>query len=248
MLGLEEEQRLETLSLHWNRCLLESNQLMQISENLGFDKKIINEFQLGYAHGFGDLSQQELEENGIIKNGANPMRGRLTIPLRGSTKQILGFQGRVLDLPGQSTSDHIAKYILTYNCQHFNRENYVFDSYNYGFIGTQVILTEGIKDAMKASLLGYRGLAILGSRVSKSQLEYLNKVFSSASKIFIAMDDDAAGERCVVEILNNFYRSYYGKISVIDHYCGYKDLAEYLENEDNASIAGLLLTSKPLDI
>lgn len=87
-----------------------------------------------------------------------------------------------------------------------SQKNQLF-GYDNVEVGSQVILTEGLREVMKLTQLGYNALSIGGAKMSGEQVQLLAEL--NPSKVGLMFDGDKAGESCqkeTFEKLKEFFR------------------------------------------
>lgn len=134
------------------------------AEALGFTPQLVSTFQLG-------IFQYHNVAESLFGNYPAPYLDRLTLPLRDDAGQVVAYQCRSLD--GREP-----KYLNSLNTDKFTKSDYLFDSQNYQlpYRHRELMIVEGVKDAMVTALAGYRSLSTLGASVSQSQVFKLMKV------------------------------------------------------------------------
>ena len=151
-------------------------------------------YEYFFHRGFTIQSMKDFEV------GRDLVQRTITIPLRNEYGEFIGDIGRKID-----RVPHNARY-LVYN---FKKSDTLFPLNKYVSHNKQVILVEGILDAMYMHQLGYTNcLAILGDNLSKFQKEWL---LMYATSIISMLDNDERGKEAAKRIREEFkYKIMYG--------------------------------------
>jgi len=174
--------------------------------NRGIQKKIIEEFKIGYAPDKRSFLEQfivqkkgfldgELEASGLVfKTEDNQLidrfRDRIMFPLLDHRGNIVGFSGRLL-----RPRKDVGKYINTPETLIYHKSQLLF-----GLVqakeairqSKQVIVVEGEFDMISPYQAGIKNIvAIKGSALTEEQVRLLHRF---AEEILLALDEDTAGD------------------------------------------------------
>lgn len=198
--------------IYWESPLAESAR--KYLKQRGLDKKIINQFQLGYAPDKWDTllnfllkrgyQEKNIEAAGLIvkkQSGAgnqnsgyyDRFRNRIIFPIADLHDQIIGFTGRIL--PGAKDEDKIAKYINTPETLIYNKSRVLY-GLNKAKIEArkqdQMILVEGNMDVLACHQAGFENVVCTsGTALTQDQIKILQRY---TENIVLAFDIDLAGQ------------------------------------------------------
>lgn len=166
----------------------------------GFDKKVIQDFGIGYAPDSGDalvkflnrkgFSAKELSLAGLVNRfGGDLFRGRMTVPLMDSSGQVIGFTGRII------TDDPSApKYLNTPQTLLYDKSRHVFGlSQAKESIrkSDYSVIVEGNLDVVSSHQAGVTNVvATAGTAMTEHHLKALSRL---SGDIRLAFDSDKAG-------------------------------------------------------
>ena len=164
------------------------------------NKKIVQEFRIGYAPDSGDAltrflakkgySTQELKDAGLTNRfGGDLYRGRMMVPLMDSTGQVIGFTGRIIaDIPGAP------KYLNTPQTLLYDKSRHVFGlSQAKDAIRTNdyAVIVEGNLDVVSSHQVDIQAVvATAGTAMTEHHLRALSRL---TSNVRLAFDGDKAG-------------------------------------------------------
>lgn len=173
----------------------------------GYDREVVDRFQLGFAPAGWDVLSRRLHERGfaervILEAGLakrnregrlyDHIRGRLIFPIRNVSGALVGFGGRAL-------GDEQPKYLNTPETPLYKKSDllYGLDLARAGISRSgRAVVVEGYTDVIAFHQAEYpAAVATCGTALGKSHLELLGRF---ASTIVLAFDADAAGERAAV--------------------------------------------------
>ena len=141
---------------------------------------------------FGDVPDEELDERALRRESVDHFDirwddGDFIIPIKDVRGKLQGWQRRRKPRPKNYPKD-------------VSKSQYLFGAYE--FEGDRAILVESPLDVVRLHSEGYSGaVSSFGSWVSLAQKRALE---SKASKILIAMDDDEAGHKSTIELVERF--------------------------------------------
>ncbi len=173
----------------------------------GYDREVVERFQLGFAPAGWDVLSRRLHERGfaervILEAGLakrnregrlyDHIRGRLIFPIRNVSGALVGFGGRAL-------GDEQPKYLNTPETPLYKKSDllYGLDLARAGISRSgRAVVVEGYTDVIAFHQADYpAAVAACGTALGKSHLELLGRF---ASTIVLAFDADSAGERAAV--------------------------------------------------
>jgi len=198
--------------VYWESPLAESAR--KYLKQRGLDKKIINQFQLGYAPDKWDTllkfllkrgyQEKNIEAAGLIvkkQSGINNQglgyydrfRNRILFPIADLHDQIIGFTSRVL--PGAKDEDKVAKYINTPETLIYNKSRVLY-GLNKAKIEArkqdQIVLVEGNMDVLACYQAGFENVVCTsGTALTQYQIKILQRY---TENIILAFDIDLAGQ------------------------------------------------------
>ncbi len=189
----------------------------------GFTEETIKERRIGYAPGDHGLfrylpekgfTREEISLSGVADGG----RDYFAAPSDSGIEGFITFPnldgGLVLDIQGRAFPGGKPKYK---NLPGALRRPYNFRAAS----APEVIIAEGIPDAISAIQMGHAAVGIYG--VNGFRAEWV-ELFSRARQIFVCMDSDDAGNKKAIEIARLF-----GKRARIVQLQGVKDVNELLQ-------------------
>lgn len=163
-------------------------------------KKIVQEFQIGYAPNSGralvnylrkkGFNDKELHDGGVLtRYGGDLFRGRMTVPLMDASGQVIGFTGRIIDdIP------NAPKYLNTPQTLLYDKGRHVFGlSQAKQAIRQQerAVIVEGNLDVISSHQVGVRYVvATAGTAMTEYHLRALKRL---TGDVRLAFDGDKAG-------------------------------------------------------
>lgn len=208
----------------------------------------VEQWQIGYAPGNnalfhyldslpgadGDFARQTAKEIGIIrfneeKNSIyDQFRERVMFPIHDHSGQIRGYSARTV-------TDHVAKYINSFDSFIFNKGSILF---GFGFgknairQSDQVILVEGNIDVITMHQYGFQQtVGTMGTALSEQSVRLLTNM---TKNVFLALDSDNAGKKAMARINADFLG-----VNVLPKYLTFephKDPDEFLLKEGRLAL------------
>jgi len=198
--------------VYWESSLAEPAR--KYLEQRGLDKKIINQFQLGYAPDKWDTllkfllkrgyQEKDIEAAGLIvkkQSGASNQgsgyydrfRNRIIFSIADLHDQVIGFTSRIL--PGAKDEDKAAKYINTPETLIYNKSRVLY-GLNKAKVEIrkqdQLILVEGNMDVLACHQAGFENVVCTsGTALTQDQIKILERY---TENIILAFDIDLAGQ------------------------------------------------------
>lgn len=173
----------------------------------GYDRGVVERFQLGFAPAEWDVLSRRLHERGfaervILEAGLakrnrdgrlyDHIRGRLVFPVRNVSGALVGFGGRAL-------GDENPKYLNTPETPLYKKSDLL---YGLDLARAEIsrsgraVVVEGYTDVIAFHQAEYpAAVATCGTALGRGHLELLGRF---ASAIVLAFDADSAGERAAV--------------------------------------------------
>lgn len=162
-------------------------------------------YLLGRGFSEGSLQQYEI--------GYDLQKAKIVIPVRDHAARLVGLTYR---LDFDNDRSQTAKYWH----DNFNKS---FHLYGYHFWTARKLrrfyLVEGQLDAVRLYQLGYAAAAIMGSEISKEQVDVL-KATCQASQIVLAFDNDEAGYKARKDAIQKLTKTRFAKTLGILKYPG----------------------------
>ena len=200
-------------------------------EKRGFTADTARQFEFGYApnnvielkkHLFDKgFSEEQLVGSGLFVNRASGIEpiyyGRLMIPLKDKTGNIVGFAGRAQSEYEKSkyittTAVFAKKRKLVYGLDYIRKRDHVYS----------VLITEGNLDVPKL-IQNYENfvnpVSVMGASITKQHIKEIVSVLPDVNKIVLALDGDVAGRGAMDKFIEKVFTAddfYYKKF--IDFY------------------------------
>lgn len=201
------------------------------------NKKIVQDFRIGYAPDGGDaltkflikrgFSPEELKDSGLTNRfGGDLFRGRMMVPLMDGVGQVIGFTGRIIvDEPSAP------KYLNTPQTLLYDKGRHVFGlsqakeairKYNYA------VIVEGNLDVVSSHQVDVlQVVATAGTALTENQLRTLGRL---TPNIRLAFDADKAG-LAATERAIPIAQSIGVNLSIVDLPAGVKDPDELIQTD-----------------
>lgn len=191
---------LENIAQFYERQLPHHSSAQQYFKQRGLSAETTQFWRLGYApEGWQHLEQafpydiEGLKQLGLIRTSDKGrdfdlLRDRVIFPIRDAKGRVVGFGGRALN-------DEIKpKYINSPDSEVFHKNQLLYGLYEGRKQKAQDwLMVEGYMDVIALQQYGiYGAVATLGTA---SNTEHLNVLFKQNSRITIAFDGDAAGQK-----------------------------------------------------
>jgi DNA primase len=171
-----------------------------IFKSRGLDKRVVEDFRIGYAPDTGTaltaaltkrgFTKQELADAGLTNRfGSDMFRGRMMVPLMDGSGQVIGFTGRILqNIP------NAPKYLNTPQTLLYDKGRHIFGlSQAKEAIRTKgyVVVVEGNLDVVSSHQAGVRQtVATAGTAMTENHLRALKRL---TADVRLAYDGDKAG-------------------------------------------------------
>lgn len=156
--------------------------------------------------------------------------GRYIIPIRDLMGNIIAMVGWYDDYKRYITTPSMlfSKRLCFFGMENINRRD-------------EIILVEGIFDAISVRTMGYRCLATMGIDVSREKAELLRSV---ARRVVSIPDNDSQGRRVVIndkwKVGNNTYLQWSGKYSIDEIDYNIKDIDLMLKIYEKSSVKEMI--------
>lgn len=191
---------LENVAQFYEKQLPNSNKAQQYFKQRGLSAETIQFWRLGYApEDWQHLEKafpydiEGLKQVGLIRSSDSGrdfdlLRERVIFPIRDHKGRVVGFGGRALN-------DEIKpKYINSPDSEIFHKNQLLYGLYEGRKLKAKDwLMVEGYMDVIALQQYGvYGAVATLGTA---SNADHLNTLFKQNSRITIAFDGDAAGQK-----------------------------------------------------
>ena len=140
------------------------------------------------------FSETEIKDSGLLTKGFGEDY-QLTLLWRDQAGRAIGVVGRALLAEEELKAKNISKYKYSYGLQK-----------DQGLIGfssvrgsSQVILVEGVLDALYLNYRGFKSVAVGGTSLSDTQIKALENV--GVKELLLSMDRDNAGQTATEKII-----------------------------------------------
>ncbi|MCA9334648.1 DNA primase [Candidatus Saccharibacteria bacterium] len=191
----------ELAAAYYQQSLLRNEHAQQyIFKRRGLNKKVVQDFKIGYAPDSGEaltgflkkkgFSPQEIKDAGLTNRfGGDLFRGRMMIPLMDSTGVVIGFTGRII-----SDDPSAPKYLNTPQTLLYDKSRHVF-----GFSQAKesmrkadyAVVVEGNLDVVSSHQAGVCPVvATAGTAMTEHHLRAISRL---TSNVRLAFDGDKAG-------------------------------------------------------
>jgi len=175
--------------------------LRYVLEERGYSKKIVSEFEIGYAPTTGKalntflkkrgFSDKQMRDSGLLasRSGSNVdmFRGRIVLPLKDPQGRVVGFTGRIL-------GDGQPKYFNTPQTLVYDKSGNVFGLSQAKEAIRQEkfsVVVEGNLDVVAAHMAGTKNVvAVAGTAMTRRHLTQLSRL---SEDVRLAFDNDEAG-------------------------------------------------------
>lgn len=190
--------------------LINNEKPLRYLENRNINKKVLNQFGLGYAKNSWDsiykhlkgkgYNEEYIEKAGLIGRRKDntgyydKFRNRLMFPIIDTKGRIIGFGGRVLD-------NSMPKYVNSQDTLVFTKGN---NLYGLNLVKKysdrkRIILVEGYMDVISLFNNGINySVASLGTAFTQNQAKLLKRY---GKEVYICYDSDKAGTNATVRVL-----------------------------------------------
>ena len=198
---------LENIAQFYERQLPNSQKAQHYFKQRGLSAQTIEFWRLGYApEDWQHLEKafpqdiEGLKQLGLIRSSDSGrdfdlLRDRVIFPIRDAKGRVVGFGGRALN-------DEIKpKYINSPDSELFHKNQLLYGLYEGRKLKAQDwLMVEGYMDVIALQQYGiYGAVATLGTA---SNADHLNTLFKQNSRITIAFDGDAAGQKAARRTLD----------------------------------------------
>ena len=200
-----------------------SNKSMEYLMNRGLTEEVIKELNLGCAEKGQLLKISEKDEllskDNLIKLGYlrfndkgelyETFQDRVMIPICDEKNNIVSFCGRTMEV------DVKPKYLHTIETPIFQKKELLYNYNNSKVLAynNELILVEGYMDVIGAKLKGFDNVsALMGVFLSAEQL---NLIRMNRSSITLALDNDDAGKKAMLNIISELIKKNI-QINVLD--------------------------------
>lgn len=186
---------------YYQKSLLSNRHAQEyIFQKRGLDKKVVQNFRIGYAPDSGDalvsflvkkgFKNQELKDAGLTNRfGGDLFRGRMMIPLMDGSGQVIGFVGRII-----ADDPSAPKYLNTPQTLLYDKSRHVFglsQAKEAVRKSDKAVIVEGNLDVVSSHQAGIdMVVATAGTALTEHHLKALERL---TPNIRLAFDGDKAG-------------------------------------------------------
>jgi len=203
-LAARKKRQIEANTLaarYYQQCLLRNRHAMEyVFKQRGFSKRVVQDFQLGYAPDTGNaltntllkrgFSKKEIADAGLVNRfGGDMFRGRMMVPLMDPAGQVIGFTGRIIgDVP------NAPKYLNTPQTLVYDKSRHIFalSQAKEAIRKTEyVVMVEGNLDVVSSHQAGVKQVvATAGTAMTEAHLKAIKRL---TGDVRLAYDGDQAG-------------------------------------------------------
>ncbi len=201
---------------YFKQCLEKNDMAKQYLASRGFDREMIDKFDVGYASESWDSLKNFLDKNQSINDGLelglltksnekvyDRFRNRIMFPIKNTTGKTIAFGGRTLD------KEEKAKYINSPESKLFYKSSELyglFESAKEINKLNNVIIVEGYTDVISLHNSNFQNtVASLGTAFTKLHLQKLKRY---SKNITFCFDGDKAGHEAAWKALQNCLEGY----------------------------------------
>ena len=201
---------------YFKKCLEKSEIAKQYLLSRGFDEKMIDKFDIGYASESWDSLKNFLDSSRSINDGLelglliksngkiyDRFRNRIMFPIKNTAGKTIAFGGRALD------KDEKAKYINSPESKLFYKSSELYGLYESAKQINKlnnVIIVEGYTDVISLHNNNFQNsVASLGTAFTKLHLQKLKRY---SKNITFCFDGDKAGHEAAWKALQNCLEGY----------------------------------------
>ena len=203
-LAARKKRQIEANTLaarYYQQCLLRSQATMEyVFKTRGLNKRVVQDFMIGYAPDSGSALTNTLLKRGFTKKemleaglanryGGDMFRGRMMVPLMDGAGQVIGFTGRILsDVP------NAPKYLNTPQTLVYDKSRHIFAlSQAKEAIRKEgyAVMVEGNLDVVSSHQAGVKQtVATAGTAMTEHHLRAIKRL---TGDVRLAYDGDKAG-------------------------------------------------------
>ena len=201
---------------YFKKCLEKSEIAKQYLLSRGFDEKMIDKFDIGYASESWDSLKNFLDKSRSVNDGLelglliksngkiyDRFRNRIMFPIKNTAGKTIAFGGRALD------KDEKAKYINSPESKLFYKSSELYGLYESAKQINKlnnVIIVEGYTDVISLHNNNFQNsVASLGTAFTKLHLQKLKRY---SKNITFCFDGDKAGHEAAWKALQNCLEGY----------------------------------------
>lgn len=203
-LAARKKRALEANALaarYYQQCLLRNQHAVEyVFRQRGLDKRVVRDFQIGYAPDSGTALVNMLQKRGFNKKeiadaglanryGGDMFRGRMTIPLMDASGQVIGFTGRIIgEVPNAPKYLNTSQTILYDKGRHIFALSQAKEAIRKSEF---VVMVEGNVDVISSHQAGVRQVvATAGTAMTEHHLRAIKRL---TGDVRLAYDGDKAG-------------------------------------------------------
>lgn len=229
---------LETASHYYQQTLLKNQHALEyVTKNRKLNKKVVQDFKIGYAPNAIDsivtflkkkgFSEREIKDAGMMNRaGKDLFRSRLMLALQDASGQVIGFTGRLI-----ANDPKAPKYLNTPQTLLYDKSRHVYGLHlAKDAIRKQdlAVIVEGNVDVISSHQAGVHNVvAAAGTALTDQHLKIIKRL---SSNIILAFDNDRAG-MAATERSIEMSQQLGIDLRIISLSDGYKDPDELIQHE-----------------
>ena len=181
-------------------CLDDNHYINKYIRKRQINQETIEKFKLGYSNGqikSLNISIDDLEESGILKNSYERMSDRLVIPIFNEVDKIIGFIGRSI------SDDLMPKYLNTSDTIGYRKKETLYGlnfSKDYIREKNKVMLVEGQMDVISLMQEGINN--VVASSGTSFTTEQANLIKLYTDNVIIIFDNDEGGKKSTIRVID----------------------------------------------
>lgn len=223
----------------------EENDLKKFIQDRKIEKKLIDEFKIGYAPleiNYIDILEKKGNEKSVLINASLISENnnfpffvnRIIFPIFDEENNIVAFSGRLIS----NSLDNKTKYLNSKESLIFKKSNIIYN-YNNAKTHESIIIVEGFMDVISMAKIGFINcVALMGLNLS----EHIINKFKKHKEILIFLDNDEAGQKATLKIIWHFLINDINSYVILNNYL--KDPDEIINSENGVSKIKDLFSNK----
>ncbi len=187
----------------------ETSNAFQYLKNRGVDKKVMEEFKIGFVPKKLDyynlllkkFSEEDLKQTGLFyknekyKKFVDRFHSRIIFPIKNIVGDVVGFGGRIIE------QSKIAKYINSPETEFYKKGKHIFNLEKAKSIPNrkqEVLIVEGYMDVVSLHSHGIRNVVSnQGTALTENQINLIWKFFKNS---ILCLDGDPSGQKASLRI------------------------------------------------
>lgn len=229
---LDMQERLNRLQVAQFNALMKHKKLVEYLEKRGFNKETLKKYDFGLCLEKKEIInimtyEYALNLNLITDKGYNFFNNRLTLAIRSSYGNIVGFSGRIHDYFNFTNQ---SKYINSKDSILYKKSEILYNFANAKELlkkRNEIYIVEGYFDALTCNLLEIPSVALCGTALNANHLKVLNRLINEETIIYIALDSDNAGQQATIRAIKTLMQNAFIESKVARLNPQYKDINEF---------------------